>query len=90
MGFRPSSSCRALAHAYLLARTPPAGIQDIKAFGYYRDKAGSIRDDEKIQGNATALTQAARGLRTVLSSVCQMTIFANNDVGAGNVHRRLA
>jgi poly(beta-D-mannuronate) lyase len=29
--------------------TPPAGIQDIKAFRYYTDAAGSIRDEQKFK-----------------------------------------
>ncbi|MDB5800451.1 MAG: hypothetical protein JWL63_1390 [Rhodocyclales bacterium] len=36
------------AHAFSCP-TPPAGIQDIKAFGYYIDRANSIRDEQKFK-----------------------------------------
>ena len=67
------------AHAYSCP-TPPAGIQDIKAFGYYRDKAGSIRDDEKFK-ETHALTKP---FEDFAQSVVGMSddYLANNDVGA--------
>ncbi len=67
------------AHAYSCP-TPPAGIQDIKAFGYYRDKAGSIRDDEKFK-ETHALTKPFEDFAQSVDDM-STSYLANNDVGA--------
>ncbi|MDB5815434.1 MAG: hypothetical protein JWN23_2551 [Rhodocyclales bacterium] len=60
--------------------TPPAGIRDIKAFGYYIDKAGSIRDEQKFK-ETHALTKPFEDFAQAVDEMSDAYI-ANNDVEA--------